>query len=242
MELIRRFHGLVMDVGVSEGNDAAYYLAKGLKVIAVEADPKVCQFLRLRFKPEIESGALMLLNFAASTNFGDPVDFFVHEPHQGISSMSRRGGVDPAGYSVHVVYTINWRTLLVQAGLPRYVKIDIEEHEEQFLSGMVGSADLPEFISIEAYKFRPCEMLFEMGYERFKLVDQNPPGGFQVPAHQLEGIHVRSANFTHASGPFGLDLFSAGDWLDFEEFRQAWSASESQQNRTWFDCHAWKPN
>ena len=236
------FQGLIIDVGVSEGNDTAYYLAKGFRVIAVEADPKICRALQSRFQLEIKSGALVLLNFAASKKFGESVDFFVHDQHQAVSSMYKREGVDPAGYSVYSVSTIDWHTLQAQAGVPRYLKIDIEGHEEQFLAGMVGHAETPEFISIEAYRFRPCEMLYEMGYTRFKLVNQNPPGGFQLPARQLEGFCVESVNFTHGSGPFGLDLFGDGEWLDFEAFRQAWAPSVPQMQYTWFDCHAWKPN
>src|SRR6185312_589791 len=140
---------------------------------------------------------------AASADFGERVEFFVHSQHQGVSSLYKRGEVDPSGYSAHSVPTINWRTLLAQAGLPRYVKVDIEGHEEQFLLGMVGYTEIPEFVSIEAYKLRPCEMLHEIGYERFKLINQNPPGGFQLPERQMEGLRVDSADFTHGSGPFG---------------------------------------
>jgi FkbM family methyltransferase len=244
MERQQQFQGLVMDIGVSEGNDTAYYLAKGFRVVAVEADQNACHLLRSRFGSEIESGALVLLNFAASDSFGEYVEFFVHAPHQPVSSMSRREGrgIDPGGYSAHLVSTIDWRTLLAQAGMPRYLKIDIEGHEEQFLTGMFGHAELPEFVSVEAYELRPCEMLLEMGYERFKLVDQNPPGGFRLPLRQMEGLRLQSADFTHASGLFGLDLFGDGDWLDFNAFQQAWLACQPQVSRTWFDCHGWRPN
>ena len=239
---MRDCQGLVMDVGVSEGNDTAYYLAKGFRLIAVEADPNICRSLRLRFESEIVLGSLTLLNFAAGTKFGESVEFFVHDQHQHLSSIYKREGVDPARYSAHLVPTIDYRTLIAQAGVPRYLKIDIEGQEEQFLAGMVGQGDVPEFISIEAYKFRPCEMLFEMGYRRFKLVDQNPPGGFRLPIRQLEGLSVETANFTYGSGPFGLDLFGDGDWLDFKAFEQAWLDCKPRMSQTWFDCHAWKPN
>ena len=38
-----------------------------------------------------------------------------------------------------------------------------------------------------------------------------------LPAVQREGRHVDSPDFEHASGPFGLDVFEAGGWLDFEQ-------------------------
>ena len=236
------FEGVVMDIGVSEGSDTAFYLAKGFRVVAVEADPGMCQSLRNRFAREIETGALTLLNFVASATFGNTVKFHVHDRVQGISSVYKRPDVDPSGYSEHLVMTIDWRTLRTQAGTPRYVKVDIGGLEERFLAGMVGEKQLPEFISIEAYKFRPCEMLHEMGYERFMLIDQKAPGGFQLPAVQFEGQHVASADFTHASGPFGLDLFTNGKWSDFGQFRVLWQTCQPKMAFTWFDCHAWKPN
>ena len=126
--------------------------------------------------------------------------------------------------------------------MPRYVKVDIERQEDLFLAGMLREHELPEFISIEAYAFRPCEMLHEMGYNRFKLIDQNPSGGFQLPTRQWEGLSINFADFSNASGPFGLDVFGDGQWLDFAGFRAAWDACQPEMSRTWFDCHAWRPN
>ena len=240
------YSGLVIDLGVSEGNDTAYYLAKGFRVIGVEADAEACQRLRLRFKAEIESGAVKFLNFAASDTFGEPIDFFVHKDHQGVSATFKHPHLE-AGYSQQRVMTIDWKTILAQAGVPRYLKIDIEMAEEAFLRGMMGYAT-PEFISVECHSLEPVELLHALGYERFKLVDQNPPGGFKLPAAQLEGRHIEWTAFNHASGPFGLDLFLDREWLDFAAFQEAWTVSREDYKlgrrpyRTWFDCHAWKPN
>jgi 16S rRNA A1518/A1519 N6-dimethyltransferase RsmA/KsgA/DIM1 with predicted DNA glycosylase/AP lyase activity len=66
------YAGLVIDIGVSEGNDSAYYLAKGFRVVAVEADSRSCARLRQRFASEIAAGALQLLPFAAADTFGQP--------------------------------------------------------------------------------------------------------------------------------------------------------------------------
>jgi FkbM family methyltransferase len=235
------FQGLVMDIGVSEGNDTAYYLAKGFRVIAVEADPTACQALRVRFHAEIERNALILLNFAACDTFGTFLEFFAHKVHQGISGVSKRAEVAD-DYIRHVVMTIDWRTLLAQAGLPRYVKIDIEGSEVRFLQGMLRERRVPEFISVECYKYRPTEMWHELGYTRFRLVDQNPLGGFQLPARQLESLSVKTADFKNASGPFGLDIFADGEWMDFNSLKLAWKEAERKFAHTWFDCHAWNPN
>jgi FkbM family methyltransferase len=238
------FEGLIMDLGVSEGNDTAYYLAKGFQVVAVEADSGMCQRLRTRFAGEIKGGALQVLNFAAGESFGEIVEIFSHKVYQGLSGKEKRGDVsnDYVSYSVP---TIDWSTLLAQAGLPRYLKIDIEGSEAAFMRSMRSQSTpdrLPEFVSVECYKFEPLQALHRLGYQRFKLVDQNPPGGFQLPAHQVEGRPLQSANFTHCSGPFGLDVFGTGGWLRFDALHTAWTAAMPDFARTWYDCHAWKPN
>lgn len=237
------YEGLIMDLGVSEGNDTAYYLAKGFQVIAVEADPGMCRHLSQRFAAAITAGALLVLNFAAGESFGGTVEIFSHNLHQGLSGIAKRGEV-PDDYTRYTVPVIDWRTLVAQAGVPRYLKIDIEGSEEPFMRGMQSQASperLPEFISVEAYKFDRVEALHALGYRRFKLVDQNPPGGFQLPAQQIEGRPVPNADFRHSSGPFGLDVFG-NEWLDFDAVRPAWTEAATQFHRTWCDCHAWKPS
>ena len=52
---------LVYDVGVHNGNDTAYYLHKGFRVVGVEANPVAAEQIRKRFPSEIACGALRLL-------------------------------------------------------------------------------------------------------------------------------------------------------------------------------------
>jgi 16S rRNA A1518/A1519 N6-dimethyltransferase RsmA/KsgA/DIM1 with predicted DNA glycosylase/AP lyase activity len=40
---------LIIDVGVSEGNDTAFYLKKGFTVVGVEVDPTLIPLIRKRF-------------------------------------------------------------------------------------------------------------------------------------------------------------------------------------------------
>jgi hypothetical protein len=63
-------------------------------------------------------------------------------------------------------------------GVPRYCKIDIEGNDVDALRSLVGSNDLPPYISIESEK-RDWSRLMnefltfrELGYSRFKIVDQ----------------------------------------------------------------------
>ncbi len=87
----------------------------------------------------------------ASDRFGTEPESFVHRTHQGISGIARcRDVLDE--YGSRLVLTIDWRTLLAQAGTLRCLKIDIDGDEGPFLasgrtsasSGRTGSLHAPE--------------------------------------------------------------------------------------------------
>jgi len=67
---------LVYDVGVHRGEETAYYLHKGFRVVGVEASPAMADHLRNRFRLEIASGALQLLEVGVA-EFEGELDFWV---------------------------------------------------------------------------------------------------------------------------------------------------------------------
>ena len=234
-----RYQDLVMDIGVSDGADTAYYLAKGFRVLGVEADRNAYDLLRQRFASAMSAGRLTLFNFAASDKFGERLTIFSHNEHQGLSGISKRREVNDSGYIEQVVQTIDWITLLAQCGIPRYVKIDIEGGEVPFLAGFLSSGVVPEFISVECYTFDVVIKLLRMGYQRFKIVNQTD--GFVLPSLQKEGTQLASHVFFHSSGPFGLDVFDDDRWLTPASVQKAWETASQDFNKAWFDCHAWMP-
>jgi predicted RNA methylase len=44
----------IYDIGMHSGRDTGFYLKKGFKVVAIEADPKHVQNGKEKFKSEIE--------------------------------------------------------------------------------------------------------------------------------------------------------------------------------------------
>ena len=232
---------LIFDVGMSEGNDSAFYLCKGFSVVGIEADIDVCRNLNRRFSSEIGCGRLTIYNRAAGESDGETMEFFHHNKHQGLSGLSKQRHEFANGdYVSYFTSTINWSTLIERHGVPYYMKVDIEGAEAAFLRSMVGHNPLPEYISVECYSIEPVELLYGVGYRLFKLIDQNPVGGFKLPENQMEGDRIHTVDWTHTSGPFGREL-SGSHWLDFDQFVEAWEHSKPQLNRTWFDCHAWMP-
>lgn len=234
---------LIFDIGVSDGMDAQFYLAKGFRVVGVEADPLVYTTLINRHQDAIASGRLTLINRAAHAISGERFRIYVHAQHQGLSGQAKRQDV-PDNYYEFDVATVGWLELIQRFGMPRYAKIDIEGGEASFLRGMLESGAFPEFVSAECYRFEVVQTFIDMGYTRFVLVDQKPfqsGGGYRLPEVQREGAPLADFAFRHASGPFGLDVFSAGEVLDAQRVRAAWTAASKRFGETWCDCHAWRP-
>jgi len=55
---------LVYDVGMHKGEDTDFYLKKGFRVIAFEADPQLAEECRVRFKEKIQQGRLVIVEGA----------------------------------------------------------------------------------------------------------------------------------------------------------------------------------
>ena len=54
---------LIFDVGFHNGDVTAYYLCRGHRVVAIEANPVLAEEGRRKFHAEIESGRLTLVNY-----------------------------------------------------------------------------------------------------------------------------------------------------------------------------------
>ena len=69
---------LIYDVGLHHGDDTAYYLHKGYRVVAVDADPMMVEGCNRRFADEIRCGKLMILNLGIASTRGN-LRFWVHK-------------------------------------------------------------------------------------------------------------------------------------------------------------------
>ena len=63
---------LIYDVGAHQGEDTDFYLRKGFRVVAVEADPVLAARLRENFATAIDCGQLVVVEAAvADALFGE---------------------------------------------------------------------------------------------------------------------------------------------------------------------------
>lgn len=173
---------LVYDIGLHDGKDTDYYLHKGYKVVAVDANPVMIRRAEKKHAAAIRAGRLTLLNVAISDVEAE-VSFTISEEDQ-FSSLDE-GAAKRGGISKKVtVQSKKLSTLFAEHGVPYYCKIDIEGHDSIALQTLAQDCQ-PPYISVEAEMvpyngtiqeadtLLNLELLKRSGYTKFKLVDQD---------------------------------------------------------------------
>jgi FkbM family methyltransferase len=224
---------LVYDIGMHDGEDSAFYLAKGFRVVAVEADPELCKAAEQRFSRFIQDGRLTVVNRAIVSKAG-PVTFY-RSTTSGWGTVVEAWNRDNAARGVSAdSLTVEGITLadLVEAhGEAFYLKLDIEGMDRAALDSLVATSVRPDYVSMETSFSRSpqiasmrddFETLCRLGYDRFKIVDQDAVPEQVPPLPARVGQYVDHKFTSGQSGLFGEE--SPGEWLTakaaLESFRQ----------------------
>jgi FkbM family methyltransferase len=167
---------LIIDVGMNDASDTAYYLSCGFNVIAVEANPTLTAAAEDRFRREIAEGRLTVLNVGIAQDEGDS-DFWISESNHQWSSFSKpiatRRGATVLAHPIRV-RCLPLSAVLKRYGVPYYLKMDIEGYD---LIGLESLSEefAPRYMSVEfahGMETRLLERLLTLGYARFKLLNQ----------------------------------------------------------------------
>lgn len=220
---------LIYDVGVHRGQDTDFYLRKGFKVIAFEANPANIEFCKKRFAAEIEEQRLVIIEGAIvetsdSASEEQKAVFYRNKDHSFWGSADRslayRNEVLGTTNETIEVNAVNFRHCLKKYGVPHYLKVDIVGSETICLRALLDFEERPDYISINSEKviFRRLEEEIELfdrlGYNKFKAIQQDfshleaelaLPGGKKIDYKFEEG----------ASGLFGEE--TEGKWKTREQ-------------------------
>lgn len=176
MELPKR-PDLIFDVGLHKGEDTDFYLRKGFRVVAFEADPALAEHCRRRFAAFLESGQLEIVEgaivegaivegeIAEGTNDGKPT---TTRGARRTIAFHRNTGNSVWG-TVHAdwadrnerlgtssdlieVAAVDFAEVLARTGMPRYMKIDIEGADMVCVETLRRFATRPDYLSIESDK------------------------------------------------------------------------------------------
>ena len=163
---------LIFDVGMHDGDDTAYYLAKGYSVVAVEAIPSCVP------TPGSASAAKSMQAGWSSRKLrsvpgGGQAAFYVNEGQSQFSALdpkvAGRRGLSIREISVRTITPLE---LFQRYGLPFYLKVDIEQADSACLDALQDLDEVPAYVSVEAHALDYLCRLWCAGYRHFKIVDQ----------------------------------------------------------------------
>lgn len=219
---------LIFDVGAHMGEDTALYLAKGFRVVAVEAHPGLADSIRHRFAAAIHAGHLTVVQAAISDQTG-PVTFY-ENPKVSVwgttsEAWAQRNAEMGAPSRPIEVPSVRFGELLDTFGTPYYLKVDVEGADLLCLEALRARAR-PRHVSFESTKsswadlLAEFDLLDELGYTHFKVVSQHDVQKQHPPRPAQEGHFVPYRPMLGSSGFFGDE--APGRWLTRSEAMDAY--------------------
>ena len=234
---------LIFDLGANQGEDTEFYLDKGFRVVAVEANPLLCAGLSERLAEAVVDGRLQLLNIGIWSHAGT-LAFYANDDNDHWSSFDRDYGTRE-GTQFHTV-EVACRTLpdlVATHGLPHYLKVDIEGADQHVIAQLRALPGLPDYVSVEEYGVAAIDGLAAAGFTRFQILSQNDKSWTVPPERPREGRYARRASTGKDSGLFGAEL--PGAWLEAAAAREHYLAAIRAADGTylgppseWWDIHA----
>ncbi|MEI6264148.1 MAG: FkbM family methyltransferase [Sphingobacteriia bacterium] len=252
---------LIYDIGMHKGEDTKFYLQKGYRVVAVEANPALVAQVSAELKSFIDDGKLIIVNEGIAEKEGS-MTFYRNDHELEWSSFDKAIGTrDNTPFAEMLVPCRTAASLLAEYGIPYYLKIDIEGYDPICINGIESIDNAPAYISCEASSIECLEALIAKGYRQFKLInqarnftpfslttEQNALGNFIQQKWNRAKLRLQKFipfkyNFG-TSGPFGEE--TPGRWMDADYIRKAYYQFYSEpsnkpiNNLSWFDIHAKK--
>lgn len=233
---------LIMDIGMNNGRDSLFYLQKGFRVVAVEANPLLVEKNRLELAAYIASGQLTIEHVGLGPKEGQ-FTFYINLDNDHWSSFNKDWGTrQGTRYQELTVSCIQPQTLFQKYGMPYYLKIDIEGSDMDVIRALHDFAERPRYISIEEHETYYFAELWGVGCRAFKLVDQSKLTIVRCPNPPLEGKYVEAAFDWTTSGPFGDE--TPGNWMTLDHALEQYLTQIRSPSRgyvaaptSWFDIH-----
>ena len=224
---------IIYDFGSNNGDDIPYYLLKSDLVVAVEANPVLCDHIKNRFIEEISNGSLIVENcILTAEKSANEVAFYVHKHHHVLSQFPKPNHVE--NFEVIFLQSKNVTELIREYGYPYYVKIDIEHYDQMILRELFNSNITPPYISSESHSIEVFSALVSLGkYNAFKLVDgRSVSTRYKDADVSTKNGGIKYSFPHHSAGPFGDDI--SGPWISAANFVQVLDLA----GLGWKDIHA----
>ena len=213
---------LIYDIGMHQGEDSKFYLLKGFRVVAVEADPDLCNAAAERLHEFTTTGQLTIVNRAIAPAPGRLI--FYRSERSGWSTVVSKWAKDYSARGLQAqeieVEAITLADLVCSYGDAFYMKIDIEGMDRSAVQSLAATELRPRYLSMEiSFAHNPTfaavkadfEALAQLGYNRFKIIDQRTVPQQLPPDPPAAGQYVPYRFLNGESGLFGEETY--GEWL-----------------------------
>ena len=241
------FLGTILDIGMNDGKDTLYYASRGYKVIAYEANPELCTFVKQKLNNELTH--IDIRNKAISDEVGS-LDFYVNKFNSTWSSLDKGLGNRREGSNLISVSSCRLDEELKDVDDIFFAKIDIEGFDIVALRQILRLRNLPMYVSIENGNPKILDLFAGAGYKKFKLSNQKYIKYQKIPLNSLHGNLVDHQFLSGSSGLWGEDL--DGRWFPYDEMMLALKSIGEARKLTpnnvfaeiigWFDLHACRDN
>ena len=228
---------VIFDLGMNNGDDTAFYLSWGFNVVALEANPALCERAQKRFGEFIDDRRLVVVN-AAIWGKNGTASFFVNLDNDHWSSLDVGwASRNETQYRQVSVPCVTLSRLIDEFGTPYYLKVDVEGVDQSVLEQLKGRDLLPLYVSVEdcRFGFQYMEILAACGYDSFKLLDQST-------VCQLTDPKTGRPFSLGSSGPFGHEV--PGEWRCYRGILELYSTTvRSTEGKRlappthWWDIH-----
>lgn len=178
-------NNLIFDVGLHTGEDTAYYLFKGFKVVAIDANPNLIERAKNCFSNFLMTKQLVLLNYALWDKDNEEIDFSISQATEWSSLKRQISNRENLFQKTIKAKTKRLSSLMMNFGVPYYCKIDVEGCDELCLETLSEIKEISKFISVETECLGEFEVITDaqalatlhklkmLGYGEFKLVEQS---------------------------------------------------------------------
>ncbi|MFT5604845.1 MAG: hypothetical protein ACI9G5_001808 [Paracoccaceae bacterium] len=136
-------------------------------------------------------------------------------------SWAQRNELLGTSNNIIEVPMVDFSACLQEFGIPHYLKIDIEGMDRACLEALLEFERKPDYVSIESEKVSFAKLLLELdllsqlGYTKFKVVQQSGIARQKEPKPAREGDYVGYRFQEGASGLFGEDV--PGRWVGLQK-------------------------
>ena len=228
---------IIYDFGANNGDNIEYYLLKSDLVIAVEANPELCDFIKKKFKEEINRKKLIVENCVLTADsIESSEEFYIHKENHLLSQFPKPEEKYINNFYKRKITSKKVTDIIKDYGEPYYIKIDIENYDHIILDELLKNKIIPSYISVEANKLNVfCSLIILGGYKSFKLVNGEDIHVIydKTKIKTLKGVENYKF-LKYSAGPFGNDV--NGPWINEDNFFYLLA----KENLGWKDIHCSK--